>query len=332
MTATVVVTDHEFPDVELERRIVEEAGFRFVEAQCINEDELVEVAADADALINQYAKVTASVLERLPKVQVVSRYGIGVDTIDVEAATRLGIIVGNVPDGSLHEVSEHAAAMILGLARGLGPYGMALRAGDWDYRAAAPLRRFQGSTLGLIGFGAIPQTLLSKLSGFALRVIAYDPFASSTRAAELGVELLPLEDVLAQADAVSVHVPRTPDTVGLLDADAFALMQPHAVVVNTARGGIIDEDALLTALQEGRIAGAGLDVFDAEPLAPDHPFRRLPNVLVSPHSAWYSEDSEVEIRSKATRNVVEVLQGRAVPYLVNRDVLTRPLMSTSSQR
>lgn len=310
MTATVVVTDHEFPDVELERRIIEEAGFRFVEAQCSTEDELVEVAADADALINQYAKVTASVLERLPKVQVVSRYGIGVDTIDVDAATRLGIIVGNVPDGSLHEVFEQATAIILGLSRGLGHYGTALRAGEWDYRAAALLRRFQGSTLGLIGFGAIPQTMLSKLSGFALRVAAYDPFASPTRAAELGVELLPLEEVLAQADAVSIHVPRTPGTIGLLGAEAFALMQPHAVVINTARGGIIDEDALLAALRENRIAGAGLDVFDAEPLATDHPLRYMPNVLVSPHSAWYSEDSKVEIRLKATRNVVEVLQGQ----------------------
>ncbi|MEV7091013.1 C-terminal binding protein [Streptomyces sp. NPDC093085] len=320
---TVVVTDYEFADLAPERAVIEGAGFRLVPAQARTPEELVAACAGADAVINQYAQLTAEVIGALPKVRVISRYGIGLNTIDVDAATAAGIIVANVPDGSLEDVSDHTSALILALARGLGPYRASLAADGWDYTVAAPLFRLRGRTLGLLGFGRIPQYVARKLAGFGLRVLASDPYADPAVAAGLGVELVDTETLLRAADFVSVHTPLTPETTGLLGAEAFALMKPTAYLVNTARGPVIDQDALVAALESGRIAGAGLDVFATEPLPAGHPLRTLPNVLLSPHCAWYSEDSEAEIRTKAARNVVEVLTGAPLTYHVNKDVVPR---------
>ncbi|MFJ3667233.1 C-terminal binding protein [Streptomyces sp. NPDC090106] len=323
MTATVVVTDYEFSDLEPERAVIEGAGFRLVPAQASTEEEIVAACADADAVINQYAQMTARVLKQLPRVRVVSRYGIGLNTIDVAAATAEGIIVSNVPDGSLEDVSDHAAALILALARGLGAYTSSLRGGGWDYTVAAPLFRLRGRTLGLLGFGQIPQYLARKLAGFGLRVLASDPFADPALAAQAGVTLVEPGVLFREADFLSVHVPLTPQTTGMVGSDAFAAMKPTACLVNTARGPVVDQEALVRALTTGQIAGAGLDVFESEPLPAEHPLRGLPNVLLSPHCAWYSQDSEVEIRTKAARNVVEVLEGTPLTYHVNRDVVPR---------
>ncbi|MFJ2112385.1 MULTISPECIES: C-terminal binding protein [unclassified Streptomyces] len=320
-TATVVVTDYEFADLAPERAVIEGAGFRLVPAQASTPDELVAACADADAVINQYARLTAEVIGRLPALRVISRYGIGLDTIDVDAATAAGIIVAHVPDGSLDDVSDHASAMILALARGLGPYRASLAAGGWDYTVAGPLFRLRGRTLGLLGFGRIPQYVTRKLAGFGLRVLAHDPYARPATAEEYGVTLVDAETLFREADFVSVHVPLTDATAGMVGAEAFALMKPTAYVVNTARGPVIDQDALVAAVRSGRIAGAGLDVFESEPLPADHPLRGMDNVLLSPHCAWYSEDSEEEIRTKAARNVVEVLRGEPLTYHVNREVV-----------
>lgn len=323
MTATVVITDYEFADLEPERAVIEGAGFRLVPAQTSTEDEIIAACAGADAVINQYARLTARVLGRLPKVRVVSRYGIGLDTIDVAAATAEGIVVTNVPDGSLEDVSDHAAAMILALARGLGRYNSDLQKGGWDYTVAAPLFRLRGRTLGLLGYGQIPRQLARKLAGFGMRILASDPYADPARAAEAGVTLVEPGVLFREADFLSVHVPLTPRTTGMVDAAAFAAMKPTAYLVNTARGPVVDQEALVEALTEGRIAGAGLDVFETEPLPAGHRLRALPNVLLSPHCAWYSKDSEVEIRTKAARNVVEVLRNEPLTYHVNRTVIPR---------
>ncbi|WP_337831017.1 C-terminal binding protein [Pseudonocardia sp. TMWB2A] len=320
MTAvpTVVVTDYEFPDLELERTLVEDAGLRFVAARTRTPDEIVAACAGADGIINQYAQLTADVIARLPRTRVISRYGIGLNTIDVDAATQAGILVTNVPDGSLDDVSDHAAAMILGLARGLGRQDRSMRAGGWDYAASGPLYRLRDRVLGLVGFGRIPQRLAVKMQAFGMRVLATDPHADASAAAAAGVELVEPGELYRRADVVSVHAPLTPETSGMVDAAAFAAMKPTTYLVNTARGPVVDEAALVEALRTGRIAGAGLDVFESEPLAADHPLRGLDSVLLSPHCAWYSVDSEAEIRTKTTQNVIDVLTGRLPAYPVNR--------------
>lgn len=317
---TVVVTDYEFADLEPERQVLEAAGLTLVPAQATTEDELIEVCADADAVINQYAPVTAKVIRSLTRCRVISRYGIGLNTIDVPAATKAGIAVANVPDGSLEEVSDHAAAQILTLARGLHRYDAAIRRGTWDYTVAGPLRRLRGRTLGLVGFGRIPRLLAEKLAGFGMAVLAHDPFADPSHAAALGVRLVDLDTLCRESDVVSVHAPLTAETEGMIGRAQFAAMKPTACLVNTARGPVVDQDALIEALETGRIGGAGLDVFADEPIGPDHPLARCENVVLSPHTAWYSEDSEIEIRTKTARNVVDVAQGRLPTYLVNHEV------------
>ncbi|MER5672804.1 C-terminal binding protein [Pseudonocardia alni] len=317
MTATVVVTDHEFSDLGPERAVVEGAGFRLVDARAKTEDELLAACAEADGLINQYSQLTATVIGGLRRCRIISRYGIGLNTIDVDAATAAGIAVANVPDGSLDDVSDHAVAMMLALARGLHRYDRTLRAGGWDYTAAGRLYRLHGRTLGLLGFGRIPQRVAAKAAAFGLRVVAHDPHADPATARDLQVGLVAADELFAASDVLSVHVPLTEQTRGMVGARALARMKPTALVVNTARGPVVDQDALLDALRDGRIAGAGLDVFEHEPLPADHPLRSEPGVLLSPHSAWYSEDSEQEIRTKAARNVVHALRGETVPYQVN---------------
>ncbi|HXP95536.1 MAG TPA: C-terminal binding protein [Telmatospirillum sp.] len=322
MTYKIVVTDYEFPDLHPEDVVVSRAGFMLTPKQCRNEEELIAACHDADAIINQYALITARVINSLEKCQVISRYGIGLNTIDVSAATARGICVGNVPDGSLEEVSDHAIALLFSLSRGIAKFNSAVKSGKWDYTVVKPLYRTRGRTLGLLSFGQIPQRVARKMASFGVKIIACDPFANKSRADELGVDLVDLETLCRQSDYLSVHVPLTDATHHILGAEQFALMKPGAILVNTARGPVIDEQALIEALASGRIAGAGLDVFEKEPIGADHPFVTMDNVVLSSHAAWYSEDSEVEIRSKATQNVVDVLQGRLPTYLANPAVTT----------
>ncbi|WP_062223914.1 C-terminal binding protein [Aureimonas sp. D3] len=321
MKPKIVVTDYEFSDLAPEIAVVEAAGFELTPRQCRSEAELIEACRDADAVINQYAQITGRVVDALERCRVISRYGIGLNTIDVEAATRRGIFIGNVPDGSLEEVSDHAIAMIMGLARGLRLHDAAIRSGRWDYTVVKPLYRLRGRTLGLLSFGAIPQRVARKMSGFGLRIIACDPYADAEKARTAGVEMVDKATLLREADILSVHVPLTPETHHAIGRAELAAMKPTALLVNTARGPVIDEAALIEALSAGGIAGAGLDVFEFEPIGADHALVAMPNVILTPHAAWYSEDSEVEIRSKTAQNVVDVFQGRHPTYLANPKVL-----------
>lgn len=313
----VVVTDHEFADLAPERAVIEGAGFTLIDAGAGSEEEIIAACATADGILNQYCQMTPRVIESLQNCRIISRYGIGLNTIDVAAATDAGIAVANVPDGSLDDVSDHALAMLLALSRGLGAYDRAIRAGRWDYTAAGPLFRLRGSTLGLLGFGQIPRRVAEKAQAFGIKVVAFDPYASVEEVKRLGVEPVELEELYKRADAISVHVPLTENTRGLVNEGAFASMKPTSLVINTARGPVIDEKALIRALSSGLIRGAGLDVFADEPLSPDSPLRGMENVLLSPHAAWYSEDSEVEIRTKAAQNIVQALRGERVTYQVN---------------
>lgn len=316
----VVITDYEFASLEHEERILAEVGAELIRAQCRTEDEVIVAAKDADALLNQYAPVSRKVIENLPNLKVVSRYGVGVNTIDIDAATEHGVIVANVTDYCMDEVSDHAFALLIACARKVVQLNNAVKSGTWDYKVGVPIFRLRGRVLGLIGFGRIPQTLAKKAQAFGLKVIAYDPYLPPEVAKKFDVELMDLNDVCAKADFISVHSPLTDATRGMISDEQFDVMKKEAFIINTARGPVIDEKAMIRALKEGKIAGAGLDVLENEPVEPDNPLLKMDNVIINPHAAWYSEESQVELQQKVAQNVADVLSGYYPTYLFNRDV------------
>jgi D-3-phosphoglycerate dehydrogenase len=284
-------------------------------------ERVLEHAADADALVMSWLPVTRGLIDQLRRCRVIARYGIGVDMIDLDAATERGILVCNTATYCLDEVSNHAMGLLLMLNRGLLHDVDALRSGGWFRSASAPPRRLAGQRLGLVGLGHIGRLVAAKARGFGLDVVAYDPYL---RAGDNnGTRLLGLDELLASADVVSVHCPLNASTHHLLGRRELALMKPTAVLINTARGSIVDQAALTEALSEQRLAGAGLDVFETEPLPADDPLRQLDNVILTPHSASWSVESSAECRRVAVEHVVTVLRGGVPSDVVNRAVLDR---------
>jgi D-3-phosphoglycerate dehydrogenase len=320
----VLVTDHTWPSTEPEAEVLAGVGARLVEAKTGEEAELVELAAEADAILTCFARVTAAVVRAAPRLQVIGRYGIGVDNIAVDEATRLGIPVTNVPAYCLDEVAEHALALLLACARRVVHYDRAVRDRDWGLGTGMPIFRVRGRTLGIVGFGKIGQTLAAKARALGLAVLAADPYVPEAIIRERGAEPADLDEVLARADFLSLHLPLTAETRHLLDASRLRRMKPSAFVINTSRGGVVDQAALLEALRDGWIAGAALDVFEPERLPPDHPLLALPNLVATPHVAFYSEESVRELEVQAARNVAAILEGRRPHALVNPDVLALP--------
>ncbi|WP_422124417.1 C-terminal binding protein [Planococcus sp. X10-3] len=316
----VVVTDYEYSTFAPEEAVLDKLGIKLTFEQCKTEEDVIAACKDADALINQYAPITRNVIEQLDNCKVISRYGVGFNTIDVDAATEKGIIVGNVTDYCLDEVSNHAMALLLSLARKVTLLNDAVKNGNWDFKVAVPIYRLQGKTLGLVGFGNIPQTVARKAKAFDLNVIAYDPFVAPEVAAAQGVQLVTLDELCERSDYLSVHVPLNAHTEGMISRKEFAMMKKEAFIINTARGPIIDEQALIEALQAGEIAGAGLDVLETEPIAADNPLLAMNNVILNPHSAFYSVEAETELKRKTAENVADVLSGYYPTYLVNRAV------------
>jgi len=321
---TVLVTDYTWPSTDREAEVLAEVGAALLVAKSGSEDELKMLVPEADAILTCFARVSAEVIQRGRKLQVVGRYGIGVDNIAVEEATRLGIPVTNVPAYCVDEVAEHALAFMLGLARKVYRYNAAVREGNWSLDTGTPIHRFRGQTLGIIGFGHVGQSLASKVSGLGIRVVAYDPVVHDEILRRYNVEGTGLNELLERADFVSIHAPLIPQTKWMINRDRLNRMKSSAFLVNTARAGIVDQEALLTALSEGWIAGAALDVFDPERLQADHPLLMLPNVLATPHVAFYSEESLQELAVKAARNVARILSGRRPEALVNPEVLDLP--------
>ncbi|MED1420236.1 C-terminal binding protein [Bacillus smithii] len=319
----VVVTDYDFQNVDIERNIMAEYGIEFIPAQCRTEEEVIRAAKKADGILNQYAPITADVIEQLENCQVIARYGVGVNTIDVEAATKKGIIISNVTDYCLDEVSDHALALLLALARKIVVLNQSVKNGKWDVKKAKPVFRLKGCVLGLVGFGNIPQTLAVKAQSLGLKVMAYDPFVPSSIADALGVKLVRLEELLQTSDFVSVHLPLNRETKGIISRQAFELMKKEAFIINTARGPVIDESALNRALSEKQIAGAALDVVEKEPIDPNSPLLNMEEVILTPHAAWYSEEAEFELKRKSAQNIVDVLNGYYPDYMVNPSVKSR---------
>lgn len=317
----VVVTDYEFEHAEVERALVEGAGFDFYEYQIKDPDELIPIVKDADAIMTQYSDVNEKVIDSLEHCRMIIRYGIGYNNIDVDAATKRGIIVCNVPDYSVEEVSDHTVAMILALARKLKNVDGALQNGSWGYRNALPLKRFADSTVGFVGFGRIAQAVARKLAGFRVKTLAYDPYMKPEVIESFGAVPASLETVLKESDYVSIHSPLTKGTHHMIGKNELALMKPTACIVNTARGGVLDEEALIEALEAGKLGGLGLDSYEVEPISSDSPFLHRDNVIVTSHAAWYSETAIADLQRKTAEEVVNVLQGNMPFSCVNKSVL-----------
>ena len=310
----VVVTDADYGALDIETEVLSGAGHEVVGARCRTAAEVIEAARDADAVLVQYAPVTAEVLAALPRLRLVSRYGVGVDVVDTDAARARGVWVCNVPDYGTTEVAMHAVAMLLALLRNLTGHDRNVHAGRWDHRLGGRLPRSDGLTLGVVGLGRIGRTAMAGAAPWFGRIVGYDPYLPD-EAWPAGVERLDLAEVFTRSNAVTLHLPLTADTRGLVGARLLERMPAGSYLVNTSRGGLLDLDAVLRALENGRLAGVGLDVLPAEPPPADHPLLAHPRALLTPHVAWYSEESERELRHKAARNVVSWAEtGR--PYYV----------------
>jgi D-3-phosphoglycerate dehydrogenase len=320
MSYRVVFTDHTFDDLSIEADILAEADAEVVDGEA--SDEPLESLVDgADGLIVMYEAVDGDVMDAMPDCKVVSRTGIGFDNVDVDAATERGIRVTNVPDYCIEEVADHTLALVLSLQRKLRLYDEQVRGGDWDVTAGRTMHRLSERNYGLVGFGNTARAVGERAAAFGMDVHAYDAFIDDEAIREGGATPVDeLEALLETADVVSVHVPLNDATRGLIDAAELETMKETAFVVNTARGGIVDEAALAEAIEAGEVAGAGFDVLTEEPPGEDHPLVGLDDVIVTPHAAWNSAESLVELREKAARNVLAVLQGEEPPYLVNEDV------------
>jgi len=282
-----------------------------------DEDGLIANLKDADVVLVAAAPITRRVLENLPRCRAVVRYGIGLDNVDLQAATDCGILVAHVLDFCTEEVSNHAIALLLALARRLLPLHRDAAAGLWRQPQAWTLAPVHGQTLGIAGFGNIGRAVARKARAFGLRLLAHDPYGDPKAAAELGAALVPLAEVLRESDYVSLHTPLTPGTRHLIGAAELAAMKPSAVLINTSRGPVVDEAALVEALTSGRIAGAGLDVFEEEPLPADSPLCRLENVILTPHVASVSPEAMRRLREEVGRAAADVLRGRRPKYVAN---------------
>ncbi len=306
--ARVVVTDHAFGEVEQERAVAEELGADFAVHQCATEEETAAAVAGADAALVNFAPMTATVLGAMAPGATVVRYGIGFDNVDVEAAASLGIAVANVPDYGSDTVADHTVASLLTLLRRLPEYDRRIRADGWCRPTeVGPVLGFASTTVGLVGTGRIGLAVARRLGAFGMTVIAHDPYAGDL--GPDGPELVSFEELLGRSDAVSLHCPLVPQTKHLLDRDAFARMKRGAVVVNTSRGGLLDPQALVDAIEAKMVAAAALDVFDPEPLSPDSPLRGREEIVFSPHAAFYSTDSLAALQRLAADEVRRALTG-----------------------
>ncbi|MEI9478273.1 MAG: C-terminal binding protein [Deltaproteobacteria bacterium] len=313
----VVITDCDHGSIKEEKEEFARIGAELILAQVQEEGDLIRSCREADGLINQYAILSRKVLENLPKCKVVSRYGVGVDSVDLKAATDLGMIVANVPDYCMDEVADQAVSMILALIRKTVFFDKQVKAGLWDFRSGIPIHRIRGKTLGLIGCGKIGLEVARRISGFGVKVIAFDPYIEKGPG---GIELKDFDSVLKESDVISVHCPLNNSTRHLIGQREFRKMEKRPIVVNTSRGPIIDEEALIRALEENLISGAGLDVLEKEPPGPEHPLLNRGNVVLSPHISFYSEEAISELKRRTARNVVDVLTAKWPGSVVNSDV------------
>jgi D-3-phosphoglycerate dehydrogenase / 2-oxoglutarate reductase len=313
----VVVLEHGYASIECEREIVARAGGELVSADHLPLDKALALAEDAEGILFRRMDIPATMIARFRRAKGIVRYGIGIDNVDLAAATAAGIIVGHVPSYCIDEVSTHAIAMLLACVRKLLPIDARMRRGEWDVHRTDPVFRVAGKTLGLVGFGQLGKAVARKLSGWDLRLLATDPFAEPAH----GVQLVDLPTLCRESDFISLHAPLLPETRHLISHEQFRLMKPGVIIVNTARGPVLDTAALLAAVDSEKVAQAALDVFEEEPLPPNSPLRKHPKTLLTDHMAWYSEESLLELQKTAAEEISTICTGRLPGSMANPEVL-----------
>ncbi|MFJ4210860.1 C-terminal binding protein [Paenarthrobacter sp. NPDC089675] len=324
----IVIVDCDHNSIDQEQEVAAAAGIPVTRAFCRSEEDVIEAAASASGIIVQYAPITRRVIESLPKLRVIGRYGVGVDTVDVEAATEHGVAVCNVPDYGTEDVSDHAIALITDACRSVSTYDRAIREGNYSYDAGAPLHRFSALQVGVVGAGLIGRATARKARGLGYSVVASDPTFNVGDVVD-GIPIVSLDELLGTSDVVSLHVPLNPATEHLINGAALAKMKSEAVLVNTCRGGVVATADLVEALERRDIRGAALDVFEEEPIGPEHPLAKSAHTVLTPHVAWYSEESFIELKTRITQNVVSALNGEHV-NVVNGWSLTHERLATSA--
>jgi D-3-phosphoglycerate dehydrogenase len=310
------VTDSPFPSLDPAKAALARVDPELRMAKSTSAEDILAVARDADAILVTYAKLPGDLLRQLRRCKAIGRFGLGVDNIDIAAAAELGITVTYVPDYCMQEVSDHAMALLLALARKVPQSNALVQAGRWDMPAVVPIHRLAGHVLGLVGFGSIPRALAPKAKAFGLRVVAHDPYVPQHALAAAGVESMSFDRLLEISDFVSIHAPLLPATRGLFNAEVFRKMKQGACLINTARGPLVDEDALLAALDSGRLAGAALDVVAVEPLPKESRLIGRDNVVLTPHTGFYSVEALNELQTKCAADVARVLSGEKPVYPV----------------
>ena len=318
----VVISDYIFPELDIEKEMLPAAGVELLIGQCRTATELIELAHDADGMLNTYFEpVDSTIFAACSKLKVVVRYGVGVNTIDIPEATRHGIMVANVPDYCMDEVSDHALGLWLNLGRKIASADRQVRRGDWTIKPLEPVANLRAQTVAIIGLGRLGRMAARKLAVFGVELIFYDPHLPEDLDLD-GVlcRKVGLEELCRTADAIFIHAPATRETHHLLNAERFGQMDRQPLIINTARAPLIDTTALVKALERGQVRGAGLDLVEGEQLPADHPLLRFDNVVITPHVAWYSEEAKVNLRRMAVREVIRVLHGGRPHSLLNPEV------------
>jgi len=316
--ARVVVTDYTFPSLDIEEAIVRQAGHDFAAFQAKSVESLIPAVADADAVITQFAPLKAEVIAAMNNARVIVRYGIGVDNIELEAAARAGIPVCNVPEYCIDEVADHTLAFILAVTRQVVQSTFHMREGKWGLSdGIEPFRTLRDQTVGIVGFGRIGREVAARLTAFKARCLVFDPIVPAEKIRETGCEPVSFDDLLAASDIVTLHCPSMPQTRKILSARSIARMRPRSVVVNLARGDLVDMPALIAALESGHIAAAALDVFDPEPLPADSLLRKMPQVVCASHIASVSPKAVRTLRETAAMIATMALRGEKLPNVVN---------------
>ncbi|MEL5899358.1 C-terminal binding protein [Clostridium sporogenes] len=311
----VIITDCDHADINIETKILNEAGLEFELKQCKTEEDLILECADGNIFINQYAPITEKVMKALPNLKMIVRYGVGVNNVDVIAATKLGVKVCNVPDYGMNEVADQAIALLMAMVRKVVTMNDYTKSVKWDYVHAIPIRRNSTQIVGVVGLGRIGRNFAQKAHALGFQVIGYDPFYKETEETRF-ITPVTMDEIIEKSDAISIHCPGE-GNLNLFNESVFKRMKNTAVIINVARGGIINEKDLDKALEKGEIAGAALDCVEHEPMSPDSPIFRHENLIVTPHMAWYSEEAAQELKRKVAEESVRFAKGEQVNYPVN---------------
>lgn len=326
----ILITDYVWRSLAPERKLLAEIGAELIVAETGDEEELLSYAPNVDGILTCWKPVRECVINAAKKCKIITRYGIGLDNIDVGSATENGIIVTNVPSYCVDEVADHAMALLLACARKIVRFNAAVKSGIWEQNIGPQMYRLRGKNLGIVGFGNIAKAVMTKAKAFGLKVNVHSPRAASEAIQQYGAEKVAFHELLETSDFITIHAPLTDETYHMFSNNEFRAMKPTAYLINTSRGGIVDTEALVTALENGELAGVGLDVLETEPIRADDKLLKLDNAVITPHAAFISEESIFELQITAATCIAQVLTGRLPETVVNPSVLERPNLRAES--